>query len=82
VPGGDGWGRDDRDGVLIHPDAGGEDGEQVPTLLGDHRAYYEGVRDAILGNEANPVPVAEAIAVVRMLELAVESAAARREVPV
>jgi predicted dehydrogenase len=81
-PGGQTWGRDERDGALISSTQEGARSEAVATLAGDYRAYYEGVRDAILVGGANPVPASEAIAVMRLLELANESAASGRELPV
>lgn len=50
-----------------------------PVLPGRHLAYYEGVRDAILGRAPNPVSAAEATQVMAWLELGAASDAARRE---
>jgi predicted dehydrogenase len=49
---------------------------------GDYRRYYEGVRDAILGVVPNPVPPAQAIAVMAVIAAGEESAAQGRSVPV
>ena len=72
-PGSDGWGHDLRDGELWRPSPDGsvEEAtvEAVPTLPGDYPAYYAGVRDAILHGAPNPVPPADAIACMRVLEL-------------
>jgi hypothetical protein len=53
----------------------------VPTETGDHRAYYAGLRDAILALGPSPVPARQAALVMAVLELAGESAAAGRELP-
>jgi predicted dehydrogenase len=81
-PGGESWGRDERDGVLIRWTDEGQRSKAVPTLAGDYRAYYAGVRDAILAGVANPVAPSEAVAVMRLLELAIESSASGRELGV
>jgi hypothetical protein len=47
-PGGRGWGADPRDGVLTTWRDGAPHARTVPTEAGDHRAYYAGLRDAIL----------------------------------
>ena len=52
-----------------------------PVIAGRYTAYYEGVRDAILGRAPNPVPAHEAAQVMAWLELGVASHAARRELP-
>lgn len=53
-----------------------------PCLPGNYSAYYEAVRDAIHGSGANPVPPAEAIAVMQLIELGLQSAQAGRVLPV
>lgn len=72
-PGAPGWGIDPRPGILIR----GVDGsrEEVPLPLADQRGYYAGIRDAIRGEGRNPVPPAQAIAVMAVLEAAFESSA-------
>lgn len=60
--------------------AGGPAEPAVRPGLGDYRAYYAGVRDAILGQGANPVPAEDAIAVLELLELGIESAKTGRAV--
>jgi predicted dehydrogenase len=54
----------------------------LPVQPGRYRAYYEAVRDAILGRGPNPVSAAEATQVMALLDLGVASNAARRELPV
>jgi predicted dehydrogenase len=43
---------------------------EVPMIAGDYAGYYEAIRDAIENGGPNPVPAAEALAVVRILESA------------
>lgn len=71
VPGEPGWGEDPRPGLFY-------DGSETQPLelavpAGDQRQYYFGVRDAILNQGKNPVPPAQAIAVMAVLETALES---------
>ena len=61
LPGDLDWGID-LDGATFFDGATAEV-EVVAAEDGDYRRYYEGVRDAILGVGANPVPPAQAIAV-------------------
>jgi scyllo-inositol 2-dehydrogenase (NADP+) len=83
APGSDGWGLDaeadygelvlDRDGVAV--------ATRVPTLAGAHHAYYRGLREAILHGAPPPVPVDDAVAVMRVIEAAQRSAAEGRVIP-
>ncbi len=72
-PGEAGWGVDPRPGVFYN----GIDGTtaEVPLPQGDQRQYYSGIRDALRGQGPNPVPPAQAIAVMAVLEAAFESSA-------
>ena len=49
----------------------------VPTLAGRYEAFYEGIRDSLLTGVAPPVLLAEAIAVLRVIEAARASAGDR-----
>lgn len=71
-PGAQGWGADDDAGLLIDGATSAE--TPVATPAGDQRAYYAAVRDAILGDRANPVPPVQAVAVMAVLEAAVAAA--------
>jgi predicted dehydrogenase len=51
----------------------------VPSEPASWRAYYEAVRDAIVGVAPNPVPTDQALQVMVLLELALQSARAHRE---
>jgi len=56
--------------------------EALRGEAGDYPAYYAALAATIRGGGANPVPAAEAIAVMTLLELGLQSAAARRELAV
>jgi predicted dehydrogenase len=73
VPGDPGWGEDPRPGIFYS----GSQNEmlELPVPKGDHRQYYFGIRDAILNQASNPVTPVEAIAVMAVLETAIESSA-------
>lgn len=53
----------------------------VPSIPGDYRLYYAGVRDAILGKAPGPVTALDAWRVSRLLEWATASSEQRREIP-
>jgi predicted dehydrogenase len=55
--------------------------EIVPSIPGDYRLYYAGVRDAILGKGPVPVKATDALKVAQMLEWAEESSASGRTIP-
>ncbi|MNP81915.1 putative oxidoreductase YdgJ [compost metagenome] len=55
-----------RDGVLAE--------KPLLTIPGNYPAYYAAIRDAINGDGNNPVPATEAITVMEMIELGIESA--------
>ena len=55
---------------------------ELACVPGDYPAYYAGVRDAILGVGPNPVPTAEVIRVIGLLELGLQSAHEGRTLPV
>jgi predicted dehydrogenase len=79
VPGEPGWGEDPRPGLFY-------DGSEAQPLelavpAGDQRQYYFGVRDAILNQGKNPVPPAQAIAVMAVLETALESSGKGQVLP-
>lgn len=54
---------------------------RVPTLPGDYRKYYENVRDAIWGDAPLAVTAEQGWRTIRLLELALESSAARCTIP-
>jgi predicted dehydrogenase len=70
-PGTPGWGVDSSPGTLSLAGEGGTVREApFDPVPGDHRAFYAGVRDCILHGAPNPVPPAEALSVMRLLEAA------------
>ena len=71
-PGAAGWGEDALPGTLYR--GGCTDVCLTPGLPGDYRQYYSGVAAAIAGEQNNPVPASEAIAVMEIIELAQLSA--------
>jgi hypothetical protein len=76
------WGQEPSTewGLLYVDVEGGMVSRPVGTTPGDYRLYYEGVRDALLGQAAAPVSAVEAWRVARVLEWARESSALRREI--
>jgi scyllo-inositol 2-dehydrogenase (NADP+) len=67
-PDGDGWGRvpEDRWGRLWD----GFDSHALPSEAGDYPAFYAAVRDALRAGGPPPVPGAEAVAVLEVIEAA------------
>ncbi len=76
------WGREPQSewGVLHMGIDGGVVTQPVEPLAGDYRLYYAGMRDALLGKAPPPVTALDAWRVARLLEWAVESSNARREI--
>lgn len=79
IPGTADWGRDLRPGELHQADGTGLHINPVPGLAGDYRRYYQAMYAAIREGETPPVTTAEALQVMALLELALESRDARRE---
>ncbi len=62
---------------------GGDQGftsEPVPPIAGDYRLFYQGVRDALLGQAPPPVTGIDAWRAARVLEYAAESARTHRAI--
>jgi scyllo-inositol 2-dehydrogenase (NADP+) len=76
------WGHDSRCATLYRSENDQISSEQQALPAGDYAAYYSGIRDAILGRAANPVPASEARDVMWLLDLARQSAAEGRQVAV
>ncbi|MEO9269524.1 oxidoreductase [Serratia ureilytica] len=76
------WGYDMREGVvtLSRGDLLAE--QPLLNIPGNYPAYYAAVRDAIAGIGENPVPAADAIAVMALIELGLESARLQQALPV
>ncbi|MGR4048394.1 oxidoreductase [Kosakonia cowanii] len=68
------WGYDMRDGVLTRIDGEARREETWLTLPGNYPAYYAAIRDALMGGGENPVPASQAIRIMELIELGIESA--------
>jgi predicted dehydrogenase len=75
-----GWGADPGRALLVTraPDGSAID-EPVAMQPGAHQAFFAAVAAAIRGEAPNPVPAQEALDVMALIELGIESAAQRRE---
>jgi predicted dehydrogenase len=74
------WGIDPEHGMLSLEENGTVKTTPLATENGAYQEYYRQVRDAILDGAPNPVPPAEAIAVMRLLEAGRRSHEERREI--
>ncbi|MDH5822067.1 oxidoreductase [Luteimonas sp. RD2P54] len=74
VPGSPGWDERPEPGELVRTAGEGLRREPVASVPGDYRAYYAGIRAAILGQAAPPVTAVQALEVMRVLEAGLESA--------
>ena len=77
--GGPHWGEDPEAnwGTLATTCDGQPVERRIPTLPGDYRKYYENIRDAIWGVAPLAVTAEQGWRTIRLLELALESSAAR-----
>jgi predicted dehydrogenase len=77
-----GWGTESANawGTLAVDVSGDMVTHPVPSIPGDYRLYYAGVRDAILGKSQPPVLALDAWRVTRLLEWAEESSSTRKEI--
>jgi predicted dehydrogenase len=78
-PGSAGWGEGGPAAILIDGATGNETNVQLPP--GDWRQFYIHLRDALDGTAPNPVTPAQAIAVMAVLETAMQSSAEGRALP-
>ena len=79
------WGLDPQAGRLVTAVAPGAQGTQSqpwPTQRGDYPAFDAALREALLGRGPNPVPAAQALKVMQLLDLGRRSAAEGRELEV
>ncbi|HJS34780.1 MAG TPA: Gfo/Idh/MocA family oxidoreductase, partial [Pseudoxanthomonas sp.] len=81
APGAPGWGVDTRAGEIVAERDGRLVTEVAQAEAGDYRRYYAGIRDAILQGTAPPVTTQEALDVMRLIELGVQSSEAQRAIP-
>ena len=70
------------DGVPGSGEAGELTRTEVPTVVGDYRLFYAGVRDALLGQGEVPVKAEDALRVAELIGLARRSSAEGRTVEV
>jgi scyllo-inositol 2-dehydrogenase (NADP+) len=72
VPGTPDWGTEPvTERGLLHTEINGMVvREKIPTLQGNYLEFYEGVYNALRNNKSVPVPVEDALEVVRIIELA------------
>ncbi|HEY3704650.1 MAG TPA: Gfo/Idh/MocA family oxidoreductase [Terracidiphilus sp.] len=77
------WGEESREqwGTLTISADGSMETRPVETVPGDYRKFYEGVRDAMLGQAEPPVPAVEAWRAAMIVDWARQSAEERREIP-
>ena len=68
------WGYDMRDGLLTRAEGEEITEESWLTLPGNYPAYYAAIRDALNGIGVNPVPASQAIQIMELIELGLESA--------
>lgn len=80
VPGAPGWGIDPRSGEWVQERDGRLVTEVAHAEHGDYRAYYAGMRDAILHGGPVPVTAQQALEIMRLIESGVRSSEERREV--
>jgi predicted dehydrogenase len=78
-PGHAAWGVNAESGQLVDGPTGLL--TETATARGAYQEFYSAFRDAVLGRGANPVPIADAIAVTAVVETAVASAHAGRTLP-
>lgn len=79
-PGDAGWGQDEEPALVY--DGSGHAPSTRPVPSGDYRDLYAQVRDAIVAGGPNPVPPAQAVAVMAVLETAARSSEAGRTLTV
>jgi len=72
------WGYDMRDGVLTLADGDVMIEKALLTIPGNYPAYYAAIRDAVNGTGENPVKAEEAIQVMELIELGLQSAEKRQ----
>ena len=63
-----------RDGVVTKVEGETLVEETLLTSPGNYPAYYAAVRDALNGTGENPVPASQAIQIMELIELGIESA--------
>lgn len=80
MPGEPGWGTDTQPGQLTVDDGSTLRTEPVASVPGDYREYYRGMRDAIVDGRPPPVTAQEALEVMGLIEVGIQSSLERREI--
>lgn len=80
IPGGSGWGQPAMVPMLTRWEGDQPKTEPVAPVPGDYLAYFAQVRDAIQGMAPNPVTAAEAVQVMRLIEIGCRSADEKKEI--
>ena len=78
VPGASGWGVDPEDAVLFDGMTGETRARR--SLPGDQRQFYIALREAVHGRAPNPVPPAQGVTVIAVIEAAMRADAEGRRV--
>lgn len=75
IPQSAGWGEEPvSEEGLLHAEVDGEIvRKRVPTIPGNYYHYYDGVYNALCNNQPAPVPVADALEIIRIIKLAHQS---------
>jgi predicted dehydrogenase len=77
------WGQDKLDGMLtLSNDGIVSETRPFLTIAGNYPAYYAALRDAINGVGKNPVTASDAIEVMELIELGMESSMKKKAMPV
>jgi len=76
------WGIDRSPGTLTLPEGDELVKRSYRGLRGDYTQYYAGLRDAILDGAPNPVPAADALRVMQLIDLGLTSFAEGRLIKV
>ncbi len=84
VPGTSDWGTEPETAQgLLHSEINGKIvRERVVTLQGNYLDYYEGVYNALRNHQSVPVPVEDALEVVKIIELAYKSNRERKVIEI
>ncbi|HEY5892922.1 MAG TPA: oxidoreductase [Chthoniobacterales bacterium] len=78
-PGDPGWGEDPLPGQFY--DGSGGPPQELPVPRGDQSQYYKAIRNALIDGAPNPVIPTQAIAVMAVVETAIQSAAIGQALP-
>jgi len=80
-PGGPGWGADLRPGSLYTWKHGVLQTTSISASAGNYARYYEAIRDAMVKGAPNPTSANDILALMTVLETAIQSSEQRRELP-